>query len=234
MHSAHLRHEGFKVEVFSLNQVWHSRQQCRVFQFQRTECKQVFPQDCPSGDAAAFTTICKCRKAAMVHWSYTAWEESGTEVKHPHWPSLYNLLHLKLNPFSWCLFKHQLFFWLIVWNHVSTSLRSQRYRRTFFPDSLQTGPCYVPAEIHVERLQRSPVQGHGFQCPVSDPHAVLQFECPEVWAVLEEKQDAIICNVATSWQRQRQQVWTSENMMVAGEMRGKINNGAWRGSYCQE
>lgn len=50
--------------------------------------------------------------------------------------TLHDLLHLKLNQFSWCFFKHQLFSWLIVWNHVSAPLCSQSYGRALFPDSL--------------------------------------------------------------------------------------------------
>lgn len=57
---------------------------------------------------------------------------------------------------------------------------------------------------------------------VSDLHTVLQFEALQVWAVLEKLQNAVICNMATSREGQRQQIWTSESRMVTGEM-GEIN-----------
>lgn len=143
----------------------------------------------------------------------------------PQWGE--NAHTLKLNQFSWCFFKHQLFSWLTVWDHVGTSVCSQHYWRTLFPDSLQPSLCYVAAEIHMERSQWCSVEGHCLQGVVSDLHTVLQFEALQVWAVLEKLQNAVICNMATSREGQRQQIWTSESRMVTGEM-GEINHRACR------
>lgn len=77
------------------------------------------------------------------------------------------------------------------------------------------------------------MEGHCLQCVVSDPHTVLQLEAPQVWAVLENLQNAVICNVATSREGQRQQIWTSESRMVTGEV-GEINHRAWRTKQHQE
>lgn len=71
------------------------------------------------------------------------------------------------------------------------------------------------------------MEGHCLQGVVSDPHTVLQFEALQIWAVLEKLQNAVICNVATSREGQRQQLWTSESRMMTGEI-VEINHRACR------
>lgn len=63
------------------------------------------------------------------------------------------------------------------------------------------------------------MQGHCLQGMVSDPHTILQFEALQVWAVLEKLQNAVICNMATSREGQRQQIGTSESRTMTGEIK---------------
>lgn len=86
----------------------------------------------------------------------------------------------------------------LVGDHGRAVLGAQGEARAGGAKTKQASGAHVAAEVHVQRLQRAPVRGHGRQSAVGDARAVLEAQRAQARAAEQQARQAVVGDVTAA------------------------------------